>query len=541
MCQLLGKAFKHDPLTILLSLVGIYSYSLGHATVKVNQVWNEPSLLWMVINIKTGRGKSTLHQVLSDILSDVETQMETISYNEKRGGRKMTDPSGSWFGEILASNGGRLLGLYDELLSFFVAHGIVNVTQKGKISENKEQQELLVMFNGKNKRRYTLTGNANFDIKNTSFSILGFTQPATAFPIIKDTLGNQNGFTNRFIWFFPKPIYSKFEDLTLSPEEAVKFTNHKKSIASSLTNLYHSSDMRCVYEQKDKVLVVKPFVQKFKLSEDAREYYKNVHNEFEFDVAKKYEDDAFISGLYARGKAQIIRLAVAIEVLCTSFIQEQSATNLTNEMEADEEVVVSELLKDMVNEVAEENLCFEDEDDKEISLNSMMIAHEILMITFNQLGHILGRDVKKGTTNNIDPITWKTVKYILLLPGQVISSTVVIAGGKLRSLAPKKVSNRKFLERIYFEIDQVKPGSYENKLSRNNSMVLYLCKVKPEDISEEKLLEYGISLAEYNTSYYCENEDSAKHLSCYQNKRKRNHESTSNDGQDVGETDFDVV
>lgn len=67
-------------------------------------------------------------------------------------------------------------------------------------------------------------------------------------------------------------------------------------IASSLTNLYHLSDMRCCYEQKDKVLVVKPFVQKFKLSPDAREYYKNVHNEFEFDVAKKYEDDAFISG-----------------------------------------------------------------------------------------------------------------------------------------------------------------------------------------------------------------------------------------------------
>ena len=58
------------------------------------------------------------------------------------------------FGDILASNGGRIYGLYDELLSFFASHNILS-SKSQKISDNKEQQDLLSMFNGKGKRRFT--------------------------------------------------------------------------------------------------------------------------------------------------------------------------------------------------------------------------------------------------------------------------------------------------------------------------------------------------------------------------------------------------
>lgn len=50
---------------------------------------------------------------------------------------------------------------------------------------------------------------------------------------------------------------------------------------------------------------------------------------------------------------------MAIDVFCTSFKQEEVVSNVTTDIEMEEEIIVSELLADMVNEVAEENFCFE--------------------------------------------------------------------------------------------------------------------------------------------------------------------------------------
>ena len=59
------------------------------------------------------------------------------------------------FGEILASNGGRIMGLYDELFSFFATTNLYT-TGKGKGS-NDNQSEFLTLFNGGSRRRETST------------------------------------------------------------------------------------------------------------------------------------------------------------------------------------------------------------------------------------------------------------------------------------------------------------------------------------------------------------------------------------------------
>lgn len=47
---------------------------------------------------------------------------------------------------------------------------------------------------------------------------MGFTQPHAALPVIQDT-NNAKGFTSRILWYFPQPVFAKFEDTILTEEE----------------------------------------------------------------------------------------------------------------------------------------------------------------------------------------------------------------------------------------------------------------------------------------------------------------------------------
>jgi hypothetical protein len=65
-------------------------------------------------------------------------------------------PHCTWekFGEILATNGGRIYGLFDELVSFFSTMNS-NSSAKGQVQDNREYQDFLKMFTGKAKTRET--------------------------------------------------------------------------------------------------------------------------------------------------------------------------------------------------------------------------------------------------------------------------------------------------------------------------------------------------------------------------------------------------
>ena len=56
-------------------------------------------------------------------------------------------------------------------------------------------------------------------MNQTSFTLLGFTQPHSALPILQDIESNAKGFTSRILWYFPRSIYNKFADLQLIEED----------------------------------------------------------------------------------------------------------------------------------------------------------------------------------------------------------------------------------------------------------------------------------------------------------------------------------
>ena len=83
----------------------------------------------------------------------------------KISNRTIILPHCTWekFGEIMANNGGRVYGLFDELVSFFSTMNMYS-SSKGSVQDNREYQDFLKMFTGKAKTRET--GNKNYSFYN---------------------------------------------------------------------------------------------------------------------------------------------------------------------------------------------------------------------------------------------------------------------------------------------------------------------------------------------------------------------------------------
>ena len=75
-----------------------------------------------------------------------------------------------------------------------------------------------------------VTGNANYRMTQTSFTMVGFTQPQAALPIIEDAQNNAKGFTSRILWFFPEPIFSRLKESMLSEEEVQQVRDCKQQL-----------------------------------------------------------------------------------------------------------------------------------------------------------------------------------------------------------------------------------------------------------------------------------------------------------------------
>ena len=61
---------------------------------------------------------------------------------------------------------------------------------------------------------YTLvSGDANFAMPSTYLTVGGFTQPSVARHVIELSSSSEKGFTHRFMWMFPKPLFQRFAKL----------------------------------------------------------------------------------------------------------------------------------------------------------------------------------------------------------------------------------------------------------------------------------------------------------------------------------------
>lgn len=105
---------------------------MGHACIEVHEFWSEPIILWIAINVlPTGRFKSTFHHFLNNELEKVNKEVQ----EEGKEPKPMQLPHCTWekFGDILANSGARCIGLFDELVSFFLTMNMYFVSINCKL------------------------------------------------------------------------------------------------------------------------------------------------------------------------------------------------------------------------------------------------------------------------------------------------------------------------------------------------------------------------------------------------------------------------
>jgi len=73
-------------------------------------------------------------------------------------------------------------------------------------------------------------------MKKTGLTVGGFTQPSVAKSLIESQQAIEKGLIQRFLWIFPKPSYSKFEDLQPANEA---FTDYLGRLNSCILQLWH--------------------------------------------------------------------------------------------------------------------------------------------------------------------------------------------------------------------------------------------------------------------------------------------------------------
>lgn len=92
------------------------SYVISPAVVKIPGTdWTEKTLVWLSINMPTGSTKSALYQYLNNIILRVKAKCKCSSRDPAW---LLGDATCEKMGDLMASNKGRLLGLYDELITF---------------------------------------------------------------------------------------------------------------------------------------------------------------------------------------------------------------------------------------------------------------------------------------------------------------------------------------------------------------------------------------------------------------------------------------
>lgn len=77
----------------------------------------------------------------------------------------------------------------------------------------------------------TVTGNTNFKMNQTSFTLVGFTRPQAALPII-DLQKNAKGFTSRLLWWFPTPVFCILRDTMLQETETEKVKTFSQQLGN---------------------------------------------------------------------------------------------------------------------------------------------------------------------------------------------------------------------------------------------------------------------------------------------------------------------
>ena len=138
--------------------------------------WFEPMLVWIVIVMPTGAGKSTLSKFLKGILRTVRKRIEEIEQKNRNGKvaeRVIEKASMEKMGSMMCDNSNKIIGIYDELTHFLTQ---INIYRSRGLSDTHDLAMFLQLYNGLPWSRRTGT------ISNCHFLRVFYKEPVTLTP-----------------------------------------------------------------------------------------------------------------------------------------------------------------------------------------------------------------------------------------------------------------------------------------------------------------------------------------------------------------------
>ena len=137
------------PESVLTGLLLLLSFCASHCSVIVPSLnWKEPALLWAIICMPTGSGKSPLYGFLVELISNVRSCV----HNCPHPAWLLDDVSYEKMGDLMSGNDGRMLAMYDELTSFLSQ---LNIYRGKGIIESHDLSSFLSLYNAKSWNRAT--------------------------------------------------------------------------------------------------------------------------------------------------------------------------------------------------------------------------------------------------------------------------------------------------------------------------------------------------------------------------------------------------
>ena len=101
--------------------------------------WSEPVLIWECVYMPTGSGKSLLCHYIAKILEEIRVRIGD------KTPWQVEDATFEKMGELMSHNGGRILGMYDELTTFLTQ---INLYRDRGLADSHVLALFLQLYNG---------------------------------------------------------------------------------------------------------------------------------------------------------------------------------------------------------------------------------------------------------------------------------------------------------------------------------------------------------------------------------------------------------
>ena len=290
MCVALSDAIGCPLEFIVFPLLTIIAGCMGiNAHASINQMWNEPAIIWFIVAANKGQKKTAALRLLKKPLEDIEEVEAQAWYRKQKPSGNDTPPqlcidnfSFEELHNVMKRNGSQILGLFDEMSTMYSQLDLYK--QSGSVMDRKT----LITLNGgsswsRNYRNYTAS------MKQTAFNMSGFIQPSFVEKMLLSD--DADGFNDRQLFVFP-------------PQRDVFLNDLKQPIPSNIPSL------KSIYTL---LRTIHTAACTYTLTGEALEAYREYHDRLVTRQSRQI--DGNIQGILSKARGYTVRLAMILFAL----------------------------------------------------------------------------------------------------------------------------------------------------------------------------------------------------------------------------------